>query len=186
MAPLALDHIAIAAGDLHEGVAWAEARLGLPFGPGGRHPQMGTWNRLLSLGPDIYLEVIAVDPTAPAPPHPRWFGLDMPTPGPRLHLVLRDPGLTQARDHRIHALSRDELTWDFAVPNRGGLAPGLIDWGATTPPAGRLPDGGLRLVHLTLPPIHGLPPIGDPRVRVDADGSVIEALIQTPNGFRRL
>src|SRR5262249_3436249 len=37
---------------------------------------MGTHNHLLSLGPDVYLEVIALDPTAPRPPHRRWFGLD--------------------------------------------------------------------------------------------------------------
>ena len=35
-----------------------------PLESGGRHPHMGTHNRLLSLGPDLYLEVIAVDPDA--------------------------------------------------------------------------------------------------------------------------
>ena len=54
------------------------------FGPGGRHARFGTHNRLLGLGPDLYLEVIAPDPDAAPFEGPRWFGLDTPPPVPRL------------------------------------------------------------------------------------------------------
>ena len=45
---------------------------------------MGTHNRLASLGPTEFLEVIAVDPDAPLPERPRWFGLDRFDDAPRL------------------------------------------------------------------------------------------------------
>ena len=44
---------------------------------------MATHNRLLGLG-DLYLEVIAADPSAPRPAWPRWFDLDRFTGAPRL------------------------------------------------------------------------------------------------------
>jgi hypothetical protein len=39
---------------------------------------MGTHNRLLKLGAGRFLEVIAIDPEAPAPGRRRWFDLDAP------------------------------------------------------------------------------------------------------------
>ena len=78
-----LDHLAIACRDLWAGCDWAQAALGVPFGPGGRHARFGTHNRLLGLGPDLYLEVIAPDPDAAPFEGPRWFGLDTPPPVPR-------------------------------------------------------------------------------------------------------
>jgi hypothetical protein len=65
---LSFDHLAIGAETLDEGVEAVEAALGVPLAPGGGHPAMGTHNRLLSLGPGEYLEVIAIDPDAPARP----------------------------------------------------------------------------------------------------------------------
>ena len=39
---------------------------------------MGTHNHLMRLGRGIFLELIAVNPAAPAPTRPRWYGLDDP------------------------------------------------------------------------------------------------------------
>ena len=39
---------------------------------------MGTHNRLLGLGTNVYLEVIAIDTEAAPPARPRWFSLDTP------------------------------------------------------------------------------------------------------------
>lgn len=186
VAGLALDHIAVVARTLDKGADRVASSLGISPGAGGRHPQMGTWNRLLSLGPDLYLEVIAVDPQAPAPPHPRWFGLDGFDGPPRLAFVLRDPGLACATAHRTHALTRDDLCWTIALPEAGGMLPPLIDWGDTAPPPARLPDSGLRLLALTVPALEGLPPIADQRVRVDAAAGAIGALVATPQGPRSL
>ena len=71
-----LDHLTIVAPTLQEGVDHVGDRLGLDMPFGGRHPEMGTLNHLLRLGDDVFLEVIAIDPEAARPAHPRWFGLD--------------------------------------------------------------------------------------------------------------
>ena len=76
----AVDHLVVAAASLDQGVAWCEATLGITPGPGGKHPLMGTHNRLLKIATepsrDAYLEIIAIDPAAPPPGRVRWFGLD--------------------------------------------------------------------------------------------------------------
>ena len=81
---LGIDHIAISAGRLQEGVEYVEAALGVPLEAGGRHLRFGTHNRLLNLG-ELYLEVIAIDPQAEAPFAPRWspqtHQLDLPHRG---------------------------------------------------------------------------------------------------------
>ncbi|HBU16034.1 MAG TPA: polyphosphate kinase, partial [Gemmobacter sp.] len=50
---LILDHIALAATTLDEGVAHAEQALGLPLAGGGYHARMATHNRLMGMG-DLY------------------------------------------------------------------------------------------------------------------------------------
>ena len=156
--PARLDHLVIAAHTLEEGAAWLEARLGVPLQPGGEHPAFGTHNRLLSLGA-AYLEVIAVDPAAPAPPRPRWFGLDTPqlrarlASGPALiHWVAAVPDLPERPD--VLPLSRGENRWRLTVPENGelpggGVEPSLIVWDTPAPPT-RLPDAGVRLLTLRL------------------------------------
>lgn len=83
-----IDHLAVAADTLAAGVAWCERTLGLPPGPVGEHRFMGTHNRLLRLHsaahPRAYLEIIAINPDAPAPQRPRWFDLDNPALRQRL------------------------------------------------------------------------------------------------------
>ncbi len=54
------DHLAISAASLEQGALAVEAMLGVGLEPGGKHAFMGTHNRLLSLGPGEYLEVIAI------------------------------------------------------------------------------------------------------------------------------
>ena len=62
-----LDHLAVAAESLGVGRAVVEDQLGLRLQDGGRHAHFGTHNLLLGLEDGLYLEVIAVDPDAPAP-----------------------------------------------------------------------------------------------------------------------
>ena len=153
----ALDHLVIAADSLAQGIAWCEATLGVSPGPGGRHPLMGTHNRLLRIDgpafPQAYLEIIAIDPDAPAPGRVRWFTLDDPAlqarlrGGPRLvHAVARTPNLDALRG-ALRQLDQDpgppleagrdtpegRLAWrilvreDGALPG-GGRLPTLIQW----------------------------------------------------------
>jgi len=155
-----LDHLAISAGTLGEGVAFVEALFGVTLAPGGVHDAMGTHNRLLSLGPDLYLEVIAIDLDGRAPGRPRWFDLDRFAGLPRLtNWIVRcddlSAGLAQAPIGTgvVMELQRGDLSWRMAVPDSGvlpfdGVAPALIQWRSAAHPAGRLPDVGCRLVAL--------------------------------------
>jgi hypothetical protein len=153
---LRLDHLAVSATTLAEGVDVLEQALGVALAPGGIHALMSTHNRLLGLG-DIYLEVIAIDPAAPKPPHPRWFDLDHFTGRPRLTnwivacddldaaLATLPQGVGAAVD-----LERGDLRWRMAVPVDGRLPfgnahPALIEWQGSAHPAQRLPDVGVRL-----------------------------------------
>ncbi|GAA5512753.1 hypothetical protein Dcar01_01475 [Deinococcus carri] len=202
--PATLDHLVIAARTLDEGRAWLEGRLNVPLQPGGEHEQFGTHNALLSLGPDTYLEVIAVNPQAPAPPRPRWFGLDTPEvreeleDGPRLiHWVARVPdlaGLDLTPFGEALDLSRGQNRWTLTVPEDGrlpgGVVPSLIAW-HTPPVATRLPDAGVRLERLTLgtPDPDGLRTLldhlnfaGEVEVR-EAPQAELSALLVAPDGL---
>jgi catechol 2,3-dioxygenase-like lactoylglutathione lyase family enzyme len=164
-----LDHIAVIAPDLDTGVAWVREALGVEMPAGGTHPEMGTHNRLVGLGPDVYLEVIAIDPEAPQPPHRRWFGLDDRAAverhwreGRRLRgYVARctDIGATVRAAPETFGVplrvSRGDRHWLFAVRADGqlpldGAAPCLIDWLERGTPAPTMTDLGLRLQSLRI------------------------------------
>lgn len=155
-----LDHVAVVARTLEEGCSYVEAVLGAELSSGGRHDDMGTHNKLLSLGPKSYLEVIAVDPDAPKPGHRRWFNLDTYTGAPRMmNWICRTDDLeaalaqAPAGSGRPKWLSRGDMRWQMTVPDFGKLpfddaSPALISWGDSAHPAGRLPDHGFRLIRL--------------------------------------
>src|SRR5690606_19696369 len=139
-----------------------EAALGVGLEPGGKHPFMGTHNRLLSLGPGEYLEVIAIDPDATAPDRPRWFRLDTFTGPPRVtNWILRtdelDAALAAAPPGAGQpvALERGPYRWRMGVPEDGRLPfddafPALIQWQGECHPAAALPDRGCRLRRLEI------------------------------------
>jgi hypothetical protein len=190
---MTFDHLAIAAPDLDQGAAAISAALGVPLDPGGQHPTMGTHNRLLRLGAGEYLEVIAINPDAPAPGRPRWFDLDRFTgpARPRAWVLRGDPGVL---DLPVHDLARGDLRWRMSVPDDGvlpwdGLCPALIDWQGAAHPADRLPDRGVRLTGLTLshPRPHELRAAlaaltDDPRIRVTDGAPALLATFATPLG----
>ena len=209
---IALDHLVVAARTLEEGAAWVESRLGVAMGPGGKHVLMGTHNRLLSLGPDHFLEVIAVDPEATPPSRPRWFSLDAQqtqarlTQGPRLlHWVVRTDDIEQAvkatagGEPEILALARGEYRWRIGVPPSGrlaqdGVSATVIQWEGTRPHE-FLAQSSCRLETLvlrhpeaamTLRTLHsaGLDP-SEP-VEARADGIGLIARIRTPRGIVEL
>lgn len=177
------DHVAIAAQTLDKGAAWLTERLGIAPEPGGRHPLMGTHNLLWSLGPDEYLELIAIDPDAPTPDRPRWFGLDGFDGPPRLAgWVVRQSPLVAPPDTSVSTARRGDLCWRITIPDTGqmpfgGAQPMRIDWGAGPHPSDRLPDRGLRLSRLILP--LDRMPLADPRIR---GGDAFSAVIATPRG----
>lgn len=196
-----IDHLAVLCTCLEDGVAHVEGALGVDLSPGGQHPAFGTHNRLLSLGPDTYLEVIAVNPDAPAPARARWFGLDTFDGPPRLaRWIARSDALDAAvaalgvdRVGVPLALARAEYRWRMCVREDGaqtfdGLFPALMQWDGAHP-APALPDRGLRLRELRLshPRAAAMrddlaPLMADARLTI-ADGAPgIVALLDTPNG----
>lgn len=195
---LRLDHLAVSARPLDEGVARIEAALGVSMAGGGQHRAMGTHNRLLSLG-DLYLEVIAVNPAAPAPDRPRWFDLDRFTGPPRLTTWII---ATDDMDSALAAgpagwgtplaLARGDFRWQMAVPDDGrlpfdGTCPALIQWHGTLHPAAALPDRGLRLNRLTVshpeaPALRAALRLDDPRLHFVAGPPGLAAVIDTPRG----
>lgn len=186
---LEFDHIVIAATDLAEGEAWLSDLLRTAPEPGGKHGFMGSHNRLWRLGVGEYIELIAIDPDADAPPYPRWFGLDIFAGAPRLvSWVCRMPRLKAPEGSTIMEAARGDLRWRITIPDSGipahdGLDPLRIDWGDGTHPAARMPDHGFRLLGLDL--THPKPPrlpLSDPRVRIRAGDPGLVAHISTPFG----
>lgn len=200
-----LDHLIVACTDLDTGAAWVAERLGVEPKPGGQHPLMGTHNRVLRLGAGVYLEVIAIDPGAPAPTRPRWFDLDSPDMQARLAVspalitwavrtdkiveaVTRVPELGQ-----VHATSRGALAWRITIPEDGklqfgGLLPTVLQWDSAHPTE-TMPDSGCELVELSLshPMSAGLVPmyralrISGP-VDLKPGPKEVVARIRTPQG----
>lgn len=200
---LTFDHIAISAERLEDGVAAVEAALGVALAGGGQHPQMATHNRLLGLG-DLYLEVIAADPSAPRPDWPRWFDLDNFSGPPRLtNWVARTDDLAAALaaapmgiGHPV-ALSRGPFRWQMAVPADGrlpfdGAFPALIQWQPPHHPTQALPDVGvcltrLEIAHPQAAALRAALPLADPRVHiVEGAAKALRATFLTPHGERSL
>jgi hypothetical protein len=156
-----LDHITVVAPNLEVGAAYVGSALGVLPGAGRTHPGMGTHNLLLSLGRHVYLEVIAVDPAAPAPGRARWFGLDhLPSRAPaRLSawvastediakLAVPDLG-------EVETMCREHVSWQMTVRPDGdlpldGAAPLLIQRSSSATPAATLPSSGLLLLRLRI------------------------------------
>jgi hypothetical protein len=208
-----IDHLVVAARTLEEGSAYIAGRLGVAPVPGGRHAFMGTHNRLLGLGPGVYLEVIAVDPDAPPPARPRWFALDSAPMRRRLerspalvHWVARTDDLDRALAAapfelgEAVAASRGDFRWritqrpDGSLPGEGAL-PALIQWAEGPHPSDALPDSGCRLLWLELHHpqatefLAGLRAIGlDPGAPLSAgDGRPgLAATLRTPSGTANL
>ncbi len=175
-----LDHVVLAAASLEDGARWLEARLGAAPAAGGQHLGWGTHNRVMQLGGQTYLELIAPDPAQPAPSRPRPFALDAAgrlaalAERPRLaHFLLRTRDIVEAARvwgidaARIVPMTRGTLRWRIALVDDyvDGVCirPSLIQWDVPAHPAVSLPDVGVTLAALgirgpeaALAPLRGL------------------------------
>lgn len=166
--PPGLDHLIFTAPTLEQGMDEIEKRLGIRPVKGGRHPDFGTHNALLSLGESTYLEVMAPDPDLQVPTKGVLFKNVYQQP-PRLttwvyrysnlqewvvraqisELSIGDvkPGSRQKPDGTLLSW---QLTDPYAFPLQGAI-PFLIDWGTTPHPATTTPMAGvlqtLRIEH---------------------------------------
>lgn len=210
---LQLDHITVIAPTLAEGVAHVRACLDLDVPFGRQHPYMGTHNHLLRLGDAVYLEIVALDPGAPHPGRPRWFGLDDQTAvrkawddGLRLRgWVARvadiDAVLPRHEDvlGRKVRLATPDAHFFFAIPADGslpggGIAPSVIDRVGRPPPVAAMADAGARLRDLVIE--HPQPDqvaalyerlgVDHPPLIQRGDRLRYRALIDTPGGLKEL
>src|SRR5690242_12436291 len=141
-----VDHLIWGGPNLEAEIDRLDRLTGVRAALGGQHPGEGTRNALLRLGPASYLELIAPDPAQPAPPRPRWLGLDTLT-GPRLitwaaratelerrrrEALAAGIRLGEVRAGRRETTDGRVLSWRLTYPDVGlgdGLVPFLIDWG---------------------------------------------------------
>ncbi|MBL8520557.1 MAG: VOC family protein [Betaproteobacteria bacterium] len=210
-----LDHLVLGCADLERGAAWLQRFLGVTLSDVGRHERMGTLNRLLSLGPDRYLELIAIDPDAHEPAHKRWFGLDTLdvreriAARPRLLGWVARTAQLDALDERtggvlgpVHAMARGDFRWRITVPEdgypiEGGLVPNLLQWDVPAHPCDRLVDQQCRLTWMEA--AHPNPAkvrylldemgLGNALVLTPSppySGMTMCAYLQTPSGTRTL
>lgn len=158
MSAFSIDHLVVTAPDLVLGSKYVEDALGVRLQAGGEHVRLGTHNRLLRLGESLYLEVIAVNPQAPAPQRARWFGLDqVPADGAAklATWVLQCSDIQAAVQESsldfgpIEPMSRGDLQWQITIPEDGtlgleGALPSLIEWQGGSPVSGMV-DAGCSL-----------------------------------------
>jgi hypothetical protein len=204
------DHLVIGCRDLDQGSAWLAALLGVEAQAGGKHPLMGTHNRLVRLGEGSFIELIAIDPDAPPPARPRWFSLDTPELRARLAAspllltwVVRTDRIVEAVTRvpelgQVHAATRGVYSWRITIPEDGslqfgGLLPTVIQWDGDAHPAAALEEKGCALHELSLahPMSAGLVPmfralrIAGP-VDLKPGPKELVALVQAPKGIVRV
>ena len=166
-----IDHFAIGANNLEQGISFLQEKLGVEIPRGGKHPAMSTHNCLAQSGNSSFIELISIDPEAPDPDRVRWFTLDDANTQAR---VAESPKAlcwvvnTDDLDAVIAAspvdlgevleLSRGDLSWKLTVPKdgslvEGGLLPAFIEWSRKPHPSSGMQDIGVELktVRLTHP-----------------------------------
>ncbi|HEV8631474.1 MAG TPA: VOC family protein [Thermoanaerobaculia bacterium] len=149
-----VDHILLGVADLDRGVAAMAKLTGVRPIYGGKHPG-GTHNALLSLGGQTYLEIIAVQPGATAPPGFTLLGgYDNPTPvgfavgggdlaALRAALAKAGFAVTPPRPGSRATPAGATLRWQtFGLAEEVEQAPFFIVWDSDTPhPATTSPAG---------------------------------------------
>ncbi len=161
-----IDHLVYTTSSLEKGMDKIEELLGVKPVVGGQHPKYGTHNALLSLGDSTYLEIIAPDPSLPAPAGGRLFDKQYRQASNLTTWVLRvdqiealqlqaaSQGLSLgavasgSREKPDGSMISWKLTDPYAMPFEGAL-PFLINWGDTPHPAGSVPRAG-ELIELII------------------------------------
>ncbi len=206
--PRCVDHLIYATPELEIGMAEIEELLGVRPVFGGRHPDYGTHNALLSLGPTTYLEIVAPDPDTALPERGRLIGVSESQQSRLATWVLRSESIRETVDLAVAAgidLGSVEsgsrqtpdgtlLSWQlsdpYAMPFDGAL-PFLIDWGTTCHPGSSAPRAG-ELVGLSIE--HPNPEsVRSALLHLDVDIEVrrarafaLTALIETSQGMKTL
>lgn len=159
-----IDHFAIGADTLEQGVANMEDKLGVTVPRGGKHEAMSTHNCVMQSGNESFFELIAIDPDAPADPgRTRWFTLDDPATQKRLAARPRALCWVVGTDDldavmaaspvdlgEVVLFTRGDRSWRLTVPKdghlpMGGLLPAFIEWSPGPHPSTGQQDLGVTL-----------------------------------------
>jgi Glyoxalase-like domain len=167
--PPLLDHILLGCGDLDEGMALVEQRVGVRAALGGVHPGRGTRNALLSLGERHYLEIIAPDPKQESvePFATKQWNLLKELRAPRLIGWAAHPGDIEAVARKLResgigfggpwpgSRARPDgkiLNWKSLnlTDDRQGVLPFFIEWSAGSVHPSADAPAGCRLEHFAV------------------------------------
>ena len=196
-----IDHLVYAVPSLPAAAAEIAERLGIRAQAGGKHIGLGTHNALLALGPQTYLEIIAVDPEQPEPPASRPFGIGSVGHGSLVGWALAcediDAAVAGARSHGYDPgdvvdgqrtrPTGTVLRWRSTSATANSLVPFLISWDDTEHPARSAPRGlTLETFHIEHPDPASLAPLltalgADVEIKPAAAAALV-ARLSGPNG----
>ncbi len=163
-----IDHFAIGADSLEQGVAALKEALGIEVPRGGKHEAMSTHNCVVQAGKESFLEIIAIDPDAGDPGRTRWFTLDDPMTQARLNERPRALCWVVGTDDldaviaaspvdlgEVVKFTRGDRSWRLTVPRDGslpqaGLLPAFIEWSPGAHPSSGMQDLGIALKEIRL------------------------------------
>jgi hypothetical protein len=155
-----LDHLVYITPDMDQTIDDLAKQLGVTAILGGQHPQWGTRNALLALGPQMYLEIMGPDATLSSPGLKRPFDIDR-LYKPRLATwvsrsedlngtveVGRQVGIDLGAVQSGKRTKPDGsvLSWsmtDLMTARENGIVPYFINWGTSKHPASGAPKGCL-------------------------------------------
>lgn len=163
-----IDHFAIGAATLDQGVSEMQAKLGIELSQGSKHDLMSTHNCVMQAGNESFFELIAIDPNAPPPSRVRWFTLDDSNTQKRLAerpralcWVVNTDNLDAIVESspvdlgEIVTFTRGDRSWRLTVPADGhlpgdGLLPAFIEWSPGPHPSTGQQDLGVSLSAVNL------------------------------------
>lgn len=202
-----VDHIVLVVPNLSQGIAYLQDLTGVLCTTGGKHPQFGTHNALLKIGKEIYLEVLAPDPSNPKT-EKRWMGVDL-IQEPRItRLALKSRNIDQEaallaahktghgkiqkgkRQKPDGTLLEWMLTCPLATPEIEAL-PFLIDWGNSAHPVtGMKADCNLKDITLFSPESSSIQDLygqlGQSITVFSGTENKIQLTLETPKGILTL
>ena len=151
---LHLDHILYNVPNLQKGIEDFEQLVGVRPIYGGQHPNLGTHNALVSLGENIYLELIAPDPEQGIPVDKIKFGLGKIKTPKIIKWAVRSTNITElGKEFQISntengTRTKDDgtkLHWKMAFitefNDNSELIPFVIQWDSKIHPASTSPKG---------------------------------------------
>ncbi len=163
-----IDHFAIGADNLEQGVEAMQALLGVAIPNGSKHDLMSTHNCVMQAGNESFFELISIDPDAPDPGRTRWFTLDDPETKKRIAerpralcwVVNTDDLDTVVKNSPVDlgevvTFTRGDRSWRLTVPADGhlpggALLPAFIEWSPGPHPSTAQQDLGVQLKRVKL------------------------------------